>query len=147
MPKHYNLLFFLITFLFCNMHQTTHAQTPDWENPEVVEINKEAPHATLFPYESRSKALTFNKNESEYYQLLNGDWTFNGVEKPADIVEDFYREDFDDSTWGKMPVPANWELNGFGVPIYVNVPYEFTKNPEPPKVPHDHNPVGSYRKT
>jgi len=145
--RNLNLLFITILLLSVNMHQTTHAQTPDWENPEVVEINKEAPHATLFPYESRSKALTFNKNESEYYQLLNGDWSFNGVEKPADIVEDFYREDFDDSTWGKMPVPANWELNGFGVPIYVNVPYEFTENPEPPKVPHDHNPVGSYRKT
>ncbi len=129
------------------MLQRTQAQIPDWENPEVVEINKEAPHATLFPYESRSKALTFNKNESEYYQLLNGEWNFNWVEKPADIVEDFYKEDFDDSTWETIPVPANWELNGFGIPIYVNVPYEFTKNPEPPKVPYDYNPVGSYRKT
>ena len=130
------------------MHQErTHAQIPDWENPEVVEINKEAPHATLFPYESRSKALTFNKEESNYFQSLNGKWIFNWVEKPSDIIENFYEESFDDSSWDKIEVPANWELNGYGIPIYVNVPYEFTKNPEPPKVPHDYNPVGSYRKT
>ncbi len=141
------LLFLTILLLSCSMHLKTQAQIPDWENPEVVEINKEAPHATLFPYESRSKALTFQKNESEFYQTLNGEWNFNWVEKPEDIVEDFYKESFDDSSWEKMEVPSNWELQGYGVPIYVNIPYEFTKTPNPPNVPHDYNPVGSYRKT
>ncbi|MGB0931272.1 MAG: glycoside hydrolase family 2 TIM barrel-domain containing protein, partial [Chitinophagales bacterium] len=86
-------------------------------------------------------------NESNYYQTLNGEWNFNWVEKPADIEDDFFEESFDDSGWDKIEVPSNWELQGYGVPIYVNIPYEFTKTPEPPKVPHDYNPVGSYRKT
>jgi len=138
------LLYFSFTF---NMHQTNlKAQTPDWENPDIVEINKEKPHATLFPYESRSKALSFNKEKSNYFQSLNGEWNFNWVEKPADIIENFYEESFDDKLWDKIEVPSNLELQGYGIPIYVNHPYEFTKTPNPPNVPQDYNPVGSYRK-
>jgi beta-galactosidase len=65
------------------------------------------------------------------------------VRKPADRPVDFYRTDFDDSAWGDIPVPGNWELNGHGVPIYVNITYPFPK--DPPHIPHDDNPVGSYR--
>jgi beta-galactosidase len=123
-------------------------EIPDWENPKVFEINKEAPHATLFPYESKELALTNNKNNSNYYQSLNGNWKFNWVRKPADRPMDFYKPDYDDSRWGTIPVPGNWEINGYGIPIYVNQPNEFKpKNPNPPDIPDDYNPVGSYRKS
>ncbi|MBP6977974.1 MAG: DUF4981 domain-containing protein [Lentimicrobiaceae bacterium] len=117
----------------------------DWENPQVVGINKEDPHCTLMP---RSDPSSFDINPgviSTWYKLLNGDWKFNWVERPADRPEAFYLPGYDDSRWKTIPVPGNWEFNGYGVPIYVNIPYEWTTDPQPPTVPHDDNPVGSYR--
>jgi beta-galactosidase len=120
------------------------AQAPnDWENPAVFAINKEPPHATLFPYESRPLALARDPGRSAYFLDLDGRWKFHWVRKPADRPIDFYRTDFDDSAWGTIPVPGNWELNGHGVPIYVNITYPFPK--DSPHIPHDYNPVGSYR--
>jgi beta-galactosidase len=119
----------------------------DWENPQVVGINKEEPHCTLMPYSDPS-SLTLNHDVvSAWFNLLNGHWKFNWVEKPADRPLDFYLPGYDDSLWKTIPVPGNWEFNGYGVPIYVNIPYEWTSNPQPPHVPHDYNPVGSYRTT
>ncbi|MCK5651212.1 MAG: beta-galactosidase, partial [Gemmatimonadetes bacterium] len=117
--------------------------TPEWEDPAVFAINKEAAHATLFPFESRGLAVQGRPHVSAYHQSLNGQWKFNWVRKPADRPVDFYRTDFDDSDWDEIPVPSNWELQGYGVPIYLNHPYEFEKNP--PFIHHDYNPVGSYR--
>jgi beta-galactosidase len=78
--------------------------------------------------------------------LLNGDWFFNYSERPAERPVDFYKNDFDVSKWNKIAVPSNWELKGYGIPIYTNIPYEFTKNPTPPYIPEDPNPVGSYKR-
>ena len=120
-------------------------EAEDWENLAVFSINKEPPHATLFPYETRQLARDGERSRSQYFQSLNGRWKFNWVRKPADRPLDFYREDYDDSSWGEIPVPGNWELNGFGVPIYLNSSYEFEENP--PNIDHDYNPVGSYRRS
>ena len=117
---------------------------PDWENPSVVAVNKEPPHATLFPFENRELALENDRDGSSFYQLLNGDWRFHWVRSPGERPQDFYREDFNDSAWDLIPVPSNWELQGYGVPIYLNHPYEFEENP--PFIHHDYNPVGSYRR-
>jgi beta-galactosidase len=120
------------------------AQQPnDWENPAVFAINKEPPHAASFPFETRALALGREPSRSTYFLDLDGRWKFHWVRKPADRPVDFYRTDFDDSAWGEIPVPGNWELNGHGIPIYVNITYPFTK--DPPHIPHDYNPVGSYR--
>ena len=115
----------------------------DWENPAVFAVNKEPPHATLFPYESRSLALARDPSHSAYFLDLDGRWKFHWVPKPDDRPLDFYRTDFDDSSWGDIPVPGNWELNGHGVAIYLNIPYPFPK--DPPRIRHDNDPVGSYR--
>ncbi|MCJ7627061.1 MAG: DUF4981 domain-containing protein, partial [Longimicrobiales bacterium] len=90
-------------------------------------------------------AVAGNRDASEYFRLLNGDWRFHWVRSPGERPQDFYREDFDDSEWDWIPVPSNWEVQGYGVPIYLNHPYEFEKNP--PYIHHDYNPVGSYRTT
>lgn len=117
----------------------------DWENPLVVGINKEEPHCTMLPYADVESALIDNCHLSPWYISLNGSWKFNWVEKPADRPVDFYKPDFDDSQWETFPVPANWEFNGYGIPVYVNIPYEWTNDPQPPSIPHNYNPVGSYR--
>jgi beta-galactosidase len=122
------------------------AQQPnDWENPAVVGINKGAPHCSLIPYPDERMALENNRLLSPYFQSLDGYWKFNWVESPDDRPMDFYEPGFDDSDWKQIAVPSNWEFQGYGVPIYVNIPYEWTRTPNPPEIPHDYNPVGSYR--
>ena len=56
---------------------------PDWENPEVFERNREAPHASYIPYDSVAAALAGNKLRSPYYASLNGTWKFSWVAKPT----------------------------------------------------------------
>jgi len=121
------------------------AQEPvDWENLEVLSRNREAPHATLFPYESVALAREGRRDDSRYYQLLSGTWKFHWVRAPGDRPMDFYRADFDASGWEDIEVPGNWETQGYGTAIYLNHPYEFPRNQ--PHIPHDYNPVGSYRR-
>ncbi|WP_167612026.1 glycoside hydrolase family 2 TIM barrel-domain containing protein [Maribellus sediminis] len=135
----------------------------DWENPAVFDLNKEKPHATLMPFRTIDEALTQKNHQSVFYQTLSGTWKFNWVRKPADRPVDFYQPNYDVSSWDDIQVPSNWELEGYGVPIYVNHQYEFAdhKAPisdeiefiedlypaHPGQVPHDYNPVGSYRRT
>lgn len=125
------------------------AQTvPDWENPAVFERNREPMHATLMPYLDRAMAIENHRRQSPLRQSLNGMWNFHWVRKPAERPRDFFRDDYDVSGWDRIPVPANWELQGYGIPIYVNIPYPFSpEDPRPPQIPHEWNPVGSYRTT
>lgn len=118
---------------------------PDWENPQIFGINKEPTKATFIPYQSKEAAITDEYMKSNWYLSLNGIWKFNWVYKPKDRPKDFYKETFDVSKWGEIPVPGNWELNGYGTPIYTNIIYPFPKNP--PFIDHSHNPVGSYKRS
>ncbi len=115
----------------------------DWENSTVFEINKEPAHASFVPLDSESEAINFNKEVSPFVKMLNGDWKFKWVPRPADRPVDFFKPEFDVSTWDEIPVPANWQLHGYGIPIYTNIVYPFHVNP--PYIQHDNNPVGSYR--
>ncbi len=116
----------------------------DWENPRVFAINRERPHATLATYSDRESALA--GATTPFMQCLNGTWKFQWSPSPAERPEGFEAPDCDVSGWGEIPVPSNWQCEGHGVPIYTNVKYPWP-NPDPPKVPHDDNPVGSYRRT
>ncbi|MGB9906225.1 MAG: glycoside hydrolase family 2 TIM barrel-domain containing protein [Candidatus Saccharicenans sp.] len=118
----------------------------DWENPRVFAINKEAPQATFISFPDLKQALSQEPRKSRWYKSLNGRWKFHWVPKPADRPLDFWQPGYDDSRWDEIDVPANWEINGYGLPIYVNSDYEFApRNPQPPRIPPDNNPVGSYR--
>ena len=117
-----------------------------WEDPSIIEINKESARSTFFAYESRSLADSNDLRRSHFYQSLNGNWAFHWVSSPDDRPKDFFRREFNDIDWDSINVPANWEINGYGVPIYLNHPYEFTYDPAPPDIPDDYNPVGSYRR-
>lgn len=116
----------------------------DWENEEITEINKLPARSDYFPYESLELAMNGDKSASERYMSLDGKWKFNWVQKPADRPKDFYKETFSDSEWKLIDVPGNWERLGYGVPHYLDVDYPFPANP--PYIPNDYNPVGSYRK-
>jgi beta-galactosidase len=122
----------------------------EWENPKVFSVGKEEPHATFVPFPDSASALAKEPQDSPFYQTLNGVWKFNWVTKPADRPADFWKPGYDVKGWKDIAVPSNWEFQGYGVPIYVNSSYEWVKppaQPDPPYVPHDYNPVGSYKKT
>jgi len=116
----------------------------EWENPEIFAINKLPARATFYAYETSELAKKQQREKSAYYLSLNGDWYFNWVKKPAERPKHFWQANFDYSTWGKIPVPSNWELLGHGIPHYVNIDYVFPANQ--PFIPHEYNPVGSYIK-
>ncbi|MBN2593825.1 MAG: DUF4981 domain-containing protein [Sedimentisphaerales bacterium] len=121
----------------------TSIETPDRENPQVVGWNKEPGHCTLVPYPDTDSALQCERQVSEFYKSLNGKWKFNWVSKPSDRPVNFYKPSYNVSKWDKIPVPSNWQMHGYGRPIYLNMRYPFPVNP--PHIPHDYNPVGSYR--
>ena len=128
---------------------------PDWENEQVVGRNKEPGRATALPYPDRERAIQATREATPYFQSLNGSWRFHWVPHPDQRPVDFYKPDFDVSGWKTIPVPSNWQLQGYDTPLYTNITYPFQA--DPPRVmgepPADYtnfkarNPVGSYRRT
>ena len=137
------ILSFLVAYQSPQPTTAPSTQANDWENPRVFSRNTEPPHATLVPYAGLEKAVAGDRFKSEYLLSLNGKWKFNWVSKPADRPQDFYKPEYNVSSWKDIAVPGNWQLQGYDVPIYLDAPYPFKKNP--PFIQHDHNPVGSYR--
>ena len=122
---------------------TAIAQDPYWENPEVFAENKLPSRATLVPYASFDEAL--KRGESGYVLDISGQWRFHWTKTPAERPEGFWAKEYNDKMWDLIAVPGNWEVLGYGYPIYTNVNYPFPLNP--PYIPHDDNPTGCYRHT
>lgn len=127
---------------------TSQAQNNEWRDPEVNSVNRAPMHTNYFAYASADEASKGIKESSENFMTLNGTWKFNWVRNAEARPTDFYQISFNDKGWNNMQVPAVWELNGYGDPIYVNVGYAWRsqyKN-NPPNVPAEDNHVGSYRR-
>lgn len=119
--------------------------TIPWKNQLIFNINREEPHATLFPYSNIEAAINGNRETSPWYQSLDGLWHFNLVKKPDDRPRNFFTDNFDVSNWPLIKVPGNWEVQGYDYPIYLDEKYPFTA--EWPDMQDDYNPVGSYKRT
>ena len=139
--KIYTLLFGAL--VVCPIQaQTVH----DWENHHVLQINREPARAAFTP---------FTEQKGDCSLCLDGMWKFRWTPVPDQKIIDFYRADFDDRDWTDFPVPANWEINGYGTPIYVSAGYPFKIDPPrvmgEPKADYttykERNPVGQYRRT
>jgi beta-galactosidase len=115
------------------------------ENPAILELNQEPGHVPLVAFNNSEKALANMRDTSQGYLSLNGVWKFCYSENPDAAPAGFFQPRFDDKKWGSIRVPGNWEMQGYGDPMFRNVAQPFKTNP--PKVPHDYNPVGSYRTT
>ena len=127
---------------------------PEIEDPECLGINKEPAHAVLMPYADVKQAIAADRTDSPFCRSLNGLWKFNWVTRPELRPVDFYKPDFDVSGWKDIPVPANWQMQGYGTPYYRNNGYTFQKDwprvlTEPPTnytAYVERDPVGSYRR-
>ncbi len=145
-----NTLYYLllIPIIFSCEKEQQIADRNDWKNPQITQINKEAPHATMQVYASAEAA---QKRENPYHQSLNGAWKFKYSVKPSDRPLDFYKTEYATADWDDIQVPSNWQLKGYGIPIYFNngFPFRFLQKDtlQPPNVPEDFNPVGSYKTT
>ena len=148
------LLLTISFFVYC----TTNAQERhDWEDNHVLQINREPARAYFIPYD---------KNKGDRQQSLNGMWQFRWTKNPDERIKDFYRTDFfdkgskygdtfDASAWKTLEVPANWEVNGYGTPIYISAGYPFKIDPpyvmrEPKRewtTYEERNPTGQYRRS
>ena len=140
MQRNWLLAFGLWLLAFGASAQTTR----DWENPAVLGINKLPYHATL--------QLPSKWKECKEIISLDGQWSFHWSPKPEERPADFYKEDYDVTGWDKITVPGNWQTQGYGTPIYININYPFVRNrpsvtTEPPRdwtAYENRNPVGSY---
>ena len=110
-----------------------------WENPQIIDENKEAPHASFLLFNSKQDVLSDDMKRSPLYQSLNGTWKFSYTDNFRNRPLDFFKTNFNEATWNDLAVPSNWELNGYGIPIYTNVTYPFDKNP--PFINHADNDV------
>ena len=129
----------------CSACHESPAPAPYWEDPAVFAENKEPPRASFTPFATFADAIQGRPEDSPFRISLNGDWKFHWVPQPAERPTDFHEVDFDASGWDVIPVPSNWELEGYGYPVYRDEFYSFPA--DPPFIPHDDNPVGSYRRT
>ena len=132
------------------------AETPkDWQNPRLTGVNTLSPHATavICPDADTACAVGPVSNtervKSPWYVSLNGDWKHKYAVNHTERVPDFWKPGYDDSAWTTIPVPANVEKYGYGIPIYVNVRYPWPKPWNPPYISEDepNNTVNSYRRT
>ena len=143
--NHLRIFPLLLAALLATAAPDTSAQErPDWENPAMLGINKLPYHATL--------GLPSRQKDNPEITWLDGTWKFRWSKDPDHRPADFYREDFDVSGWDDIVVPADWQMQGFGTPLYVNIPFPF--KPDLPRVTSEpdpgwtafgnRNPVGSY---
>ncbi len=120
----------------------------EWHDLQVNEVNRLKLHTNYFAYENETLALAGQMDKSANFISLHGAWKFNWVKDADKRPTDFFKTDLDDSAWKTMNIPANWEMNGYGVPEYVNTGFAWRGHfdQKPPAVPVKDNNVGSYRR-
>ena len=138
----------LYSIVLLNLKFNSQELLPIIEDPEIVGINKLPAHSSFFPFENLELSKSNNVNKSDRYISLNGYWHFKWSKNPSTRPEDFYKIYYNTNKWDTILVPSNWQLQGYGLPIYVNIPYPFSysSNPNPPDIPDNYNPVGSYKR-
>lgn len=119
-----------------------------WENPAIIQENKEKAHVIALPYDDFDAALA--RGESPYKKTLNENWRFYWQMGVEGLPDNFQAEDFDDGSWDEIEVPGVWQLQGYGKPIYLSSSYPDAIETAKDKIPainHAKNEVGIYRRT
>lgn len=136
----------ILSFIICHLSFSKAQVHHDWEDNHVLQINREPARAYFIPYAQQ---------KGDRQLSLNGIWKFHWTKTPEERIKDFWQTNFDCSAWAEMKVPANWEVNGYGTPIYISAGYPFKIDPpyvmkEPKKdwtTYEERNPTGQYCRT
>lgn len=142
-------ILFLFLWLGLNIHSQERPRHPELENPSIQGINKEDPRASFISYETRELALENNAIMSSRFVSLNGIWKFKFITGVSNRISNFAENGLDLSDWNEIKVPSNMEIEGYGIPIYTNVSYEFYPqwNFNPPYINDlENNNIGYYRR-
>ena len=140
----------LLLALFAATAASAKAPAERWLDPECFEVGRAPMRTSFIAFPTAAEAIPENDyTRSPFYRTLNGEWSFLRVDRPGAEPEGFFRSGHDDSSWGTLPVPGIWELNGCGDPVYTNKPYPGHKffEVKPPLMPHEQNYTGLYRRT
>ena len=123
-------------------------EVPHWKNLDVYSVNAETERTELIFHSNWEDALSKDFEQSENYMSLNGTWKFRYHETQEEMDPAIGSTTAGQAgDWADIKVPGNWEMQGFGIPVYVNTDFEFmTWNPQPPFIP-DANPTGVYFRT
>ena len=108
--------------------QEAYTPHPDWENPQNLSQGREESRAFFVPFANRAEALKGKRSDSSLVKLLNGDWKFHWAPQPDKRPMDFYKPETDVSNWADIDVPSNWQMRGYGTPIYSNQRYTFVRD-------------------
>ncbi len=137
---------FLSMMLPIGAQQSPNPDLPYWQDIQTVSVNREEPRTAFMSYTDKGSAMTGRYENSDRYQLLNGVWKFYYSDSHRILPADAAAPSTDVSGWNDIQVPGNWEVQGYGTPIYLNHGYEFkASNPQPPQLPED-IPTGVYRR-
>lgn len=141
-------LFTTISILAAAFFSAAAEQVPNWKNLDVYSVNAETERTELIFWSTWQDALSKDFEQSEFYHDLNGTWKFRYYDTQEDMDPSIGQTTAEQaSSWDDIKVPGNWEMQGFGIPVYVNTDFEFmTWNPKPPYIP-DANPAGVYFRT
>ncbi|MFO7612971.1 MAG: glycoside hydrolase family 2 TIM barrel-domain containing protein [Clostridia bacterium] len=98
--------------------------------------------------EPRFPDLPIGENESnpsEYVDDLDGVWRFKWLKSTDDLDISFIHAESDAGGWDEIQVPSNWEMHGYGTPIYTNIKYPHAFNTKKiPAIDSGQNPCGIY---
>ncbi|WP_394775669.1 glycoside hydrolase family 2 TIM barrel-domain containing protein [Flavobacterium sp.] len=145
MKKTISIVSLIITSIFSGQAQE---KVPYWQNEKINEENREPMHASYYVFENEALAVKNEWRQSKNYLDINGAWKFKYVDNPGLVPKDFEKTNFNDTAWDNFRIPASWDVNGYGYPVYVNTTYDFDylMAPNPPFVPTKYNPTGVYRR-
>lgn len=115
-------------------------------NPSLTGENQEPAHVPMVIFDNIDDALAGDWNRSPWYQSLDGRWKFRWDRNPYEAPAGFFESGFDPGDRDGITVPGTWQTQGYGHALYRNIPLEFSPY-NPPDVPFDFNPTGSYIRT
>ena len=110
----------------CTWSAAAQAGPEIWTDRNTPAMGKEYPHADYMLFSSRDAALKNDYAASAFFLSLNGQWNFLWADDFRKLPRDFADPAFDDGGWDRIAVPSNWELQGYGTPIYINSPFEWS---------------------
>lgn len=93
------------------------------DEPETFRVNQLPAHSDHYYYGNYDE---WRHNNSRFAQNLDGQWQFNFAKNPREREEDFYKTDYDSSSFGTIEVPSEIELNNYAQNNYINtlIPWE-----------------------